>query len=330
MTVQQFQRQILDFYRKNGRRDLPWRRTHDPYAILVSEIVMQQTQVTRGIERFPRFMKRFPTVEALARASQKSVLKEWLGLGYNRRALNIHRAAKMIVADYAGKVPPDPEALMKLPGVGLYTANAVAAFAFNQPVVVLDTNIRRVFIHHFFSKQQKQENKKILSLRGFARPASPGGGPLRRIEASQGGQSHFARQNEIATLPSVARDDIAGKKITDKDLIPLIQKTIYHKNPRLWYSALMDYGALGSFGQNPNRTSAHYVKQSRFEGSHRFFRAKLVSFILNHSRGVTSLAVTSYAHSLPDAGTRDVASVLKELQREGFVIYSNGLWRISR
>lgn len=311
-SIKKFQTLVLNFYRYHGRRDLPWRRTRDPYAILVSEIMMQQTQVARGIERFPRFMKRFPTVEILARSSQSSVLKEWLGLGYNRRALNIHRAAKMVVADYGGKVPSDLEALMKLPGVGPYTANAVLAFAFNKPVVVLDTNIRRVFLYHFFSSS--------LSL------------PL-KIRGTKGVMSH---EESITPPTPVERSGErsttlrGGVKISDSELIPLIQKTIYRTNPRLWYSALMDYGALGEFGKNPNRSSKHYTKQTKFEGSRRFVRAKLVSCLLNHSRGVALGDLEEYIRSVPHGGNHDVGSVLSELEREGFAVLSNGLWKAKK
>jgi A/G-specific adenine glycosylase len=120
------------------RRDLPWRRTRDPYAILVSEVMLQQTQVARVIPRYLAFLERWPTADALAAASPAEVIRTWEGLGYNRRALNLYRAAQRIAADGW------PEDLTELPGVGRYTADAVARFAFEQPVLPRDTNVTRV------------------------------------------------------------------------------------------------------------------------------------------------------------------------------------------
>lgn len=125
-------------------RDLPWRRSRDPWLVLVSETMLQQTQVARIIDRLPRFLGRFPTPSACAAAPAGHVVKEWAGLGYNRRPLNLHRAATVMVADHQGEVPVELEALLALPGVGPYTARAVRAFAFEQPAAVVDTNIGRV------------------------------------------------------------------------------------------------------------------------------------------------------------------------------------------
>ncbi len=128
---------LLAWYRRFGR-DLPWRRTRDPYAILVSEVMLQQTQVERVVPRYLAWLERWPTVEALAAASPADVIREWQGLGYNRRAVNLHRAARHIAAHGW------PDDLTELPGVGRYTADAVAAFAFGAPVLPEDTNVRRV------------------------------------------------------------------------------------------------------------------------------------------------------------------------------------------
>ena len=128
---------LLAWFRENGR-DLPWRRTRDPYAILVSEVMLQQTQVDRVIPRYLRFLERWPTVEALAAAAAADVIVEWQGLGYNRRALNLHRAARAVAE---GGWPED---LTELPGVGPYTAAALGNFAFGRDVLPVDTNVRRV------------------------------------------------------------------------------------------------------------------------------------------------------------------------------------------
>src|ERR671935_1067496 len=131
------QERLLAWFATHGR-DLPWRRTRDPYAILVSEVMLQQTQVERVVPRYLAWLERWPTVDALAAASSADVILEWQGLGYNRRGLNLHRAAR-IVADRGW-----PDDLTELPGVGRYTADAVAAFALGRPVLPVDTNVRRV------------------------------------------------------------------------------------------------------------------------------------------------------------------------------------------
>ena len=128
---------LLAWFREQGR-DLPWRRTRDPYAILVSEVMLQQTQVARVVPRYLAFLRRWPTVDALAAANPGDVIREWQGLGYNRRALNLHRAARRIAAHGW------PEDLTELPGVGRYTADAVARFALDRPVLPEDTNVKRV------------------------------------------------------------------------------------------------------------------------------------------------------------------------------------------
>jgi A/G-specific adenine glycosylase len=129
--------ELLDWYRRRGRA-LPWRRTRDPYAILVSEVMAQQTQVERVVPRWQRWLERWPTVEALAAASPADVIREWQGLGYNRRAFNLHRAARQVAAHGW------PADLTELPGVGRYTADAVACFAFGHDVLPVDVNVRRV------------------------------------------------------------------------------------------------------------------------------------------------------------------------------------------
>ena len=137
-------RSVLRWYRKHGR-DLPWRRTRDPYAVLVSEIMLQQTQVDRVEPRYRRFLRRFPTFRALARAALADVLREWSGLGYNGRAKRLWECARTIVREHAGRMPSEIEALVRLPGIGPYTAGAIAAFAFDARAAAVDVNVARVF-----------------------------------------------------------------------------------------------------------------------------------------------------------------------------------------
>lgn len=154
--------------------------------------MLQQTQVDRVIPKYAQFLKTFPNWNALARAPQKKVLRAWQGLGYNRRALFVRRAAQTVVQKYGGALPRDFSALASLPGVGPYTAGALLAFIWNEPMVFIETNIRAVFLHHFFPQK-------------------------------------------AGRLPA--------QKITDAELLPLITETLDLKNPRVWYWALMDYGA---------------------------------------------------------------------------------------
>jgi A/G-specific adenine glycosylase len=134
---------LLAWYTKN-RRNLPWRGTRDPYCIWISEIMLQQTRVAVALDRYQRFLRRFPSVKELARARQSSVVAEWSGLGYYRRARNLHAAARMIVREHAGKFPPSQGGLRTLPGIGRYTAAAIGSIAFADPVAVVDGNVERV------------------------------------------------------------------------------------------------------------------------------------------------------------------------------------------
>lgn len=158
--VQQIREGLLRWF-QDVQRDLPWRRTRDPYAILVSEVMLQQTQVDRVIPYYARFLERFPTAHDLAEAPVAEVIKLWAGLGYNRRAVNLQRAAQVVVAEHDGQFPSDPEELRKLPGLGAYTSGAVAAFAFERDVVFLDTNMRRVITRLMFGTESVPEREVL-------------------------------------------------------------------------------------------------------------------------------------------------------------------------
>src|SRR5213080_2784473 len=145
-----FTRKLLAWYAR-AARDLPWRKTRDPYRVLVSEVMLQQTQVARVTEYYLRFLERFPDLETLASARPKAVREAWDGLGYYARASNLHALAKQ-VSGAGGQVPEDPEELVKLPGVGPYTAGAVASFAYEKPVPAVDTNVTRVIRRVFFGR----------------------------------------------------------------------------------------------------------------------------------------------------------------------------------
>jgi A/G-specific adenine glycosylase len=151
-SAQAFTRRLLAWFARAGR-DLPWRRTRDPYRVLVSEFMLQQTQVSRVTDYYPRFLARFATLERLAEAPPRAVREAWDGLGYYARAKNLHRLARAVVRHQNGRLPQDPAALVQLPGVGRYTAGAVASFAYERPVPAVDTNVARVLRRVFFGRE---------------------------------------------------------------------------------------------------------------------------------------------------------------------------------
>jgi len=167
MTTKLFKKIVWRYYRTHGR-DLPWRivgrRRVSPYQIVVSEIMLQQTQVSRVLPKYRLFVRRFPSFRALACASLRDVLSVWQGLGYNRRGKYLKALSEVVVAEYGGRLPHDVGALTALPGIGLNTAGAICAFAWNIPVVFLETNIRSVFLHSFFPRRREVGDASILAL----------------------------------------------------------------------------------------------------------------------------------------------------------------------
>lgn len=247
--MEKFKETIRNYY-KDNKRDFPWRRTHDPYKILVSEIMLQQTQTARVIEKYEVFIKAFPTVVSLANISTSEVLKLWQGLGYNRRALYLKRSAEIINKEFSNKIPDTKSELIKLPGIGENTAGAILAFAYNKPEVFIETNIRRVFIHEFFQSKENVSDQEILPL---------------------------IRQ----TLPrkKQQRSRLAGDEITSEGWLRNPEGV--SRDAKEWYYALMDYGAfLAKVETNANRRSKHYTKQSKFEGSFRQVRGKILKLLL--------------------------------------------------
>lgn len=266
-------------------RDLPWRRTRDPYAIWISEVMLQQTQTSRVDGRWQRWLERFPTPVALAAAAPADVLDEWQGLGYNRRALALHRAAQAIVA-LGGELPAETKALEALPGIGPATAAGIRAFAFDLPSVYLETNVRSVLLHELFLAAESVPDRELV--------------PILR-----------------ATCPDDARDPA--------------------DDPRTWYYALLDYGAyLKRSVPNPSRRSRGHARQSRFEGSHRQKRAELLRALLAHApEGGAELDVllaevnaVEAAAKRPPLTEKNVRSLLKELESEGFCRLSAGRWTV--
>ncbi|HTY15532.1 MAG TPA: A/G-specific adenine glycosylase [Methanoregulaceae archaeon] len=257
--IDRFRKKVWAFYREKGRHDLPWRSTTNPYRILVSEVMLQQTQVSRCLVKYPEFIGAYPDFSSLAGAPLADLLRVWQGMGYNRRAIALKKTAEMIMTCYNGDLPGEDAELRSLPGIGKATAASIAAFAFNLPVVFIETNIRRVFIHCFF----------------------PG---------------------ELC--------------VPDREILPLVSATLDHEKPREWYYALMDLGAaLGKKIRNPNRRSAHYHVQTRFEGSRRQVRGKILA-LLTASVTLTFGDIARMTGEDPEI----VHSLILALQKEGFLV----------
>ncbi len=264
-----FRSTVWRYWKKEGRHDLPWRhptlklrsgkQDFDPYRILVSEMMLQQTQVPRVIGKYKEFLKAFPTVKALAKAPLSDVLKVWSGLGYNRRAKYLHDAAKKIVE--IGNIKKAFES--PLPGVGPYTRAAVHAFAYNEPLTMIETNIRTAFIHYFFAD----------------------------------------------TLT-----------ICDRIILVYAEKAAEGQDPRTWHWALMDYGAhLKRSGVRNNSRSAHYTKQSKFEGSLRQVRGAILRALAKDEKIIDLRSRYGELFGKAVAG----------LERDGLIVKEKGKWRIA-
>ncbi len=161
LSLEDFRSLIWAHYHSHGRT-FAWRENISPYRVFISEVMLQQTQTSRVAQKFDAWMQVLPSFEALAAALQADVLKLWQGLGYNRRALALHKSAQIIVRDFGGMLPNDPVLLQELPGIGPATAASICAFAFNAPTVFIETNIRAVFLHHFFPQQSEISDKQLL------------------------------------------------------------------------------------------------------------------------------------------------------------------------
>jgi A/G-specific adenine glycosylase len=266
-AAQRFREHLYRFFHEQGRQ-MPWRATSDPYHILVSEIMLQQTQVERVALKYDSFIQTFPDVWSLARAPLRDIMAAWQGLGYNRRSLALQRIARRLVADFNGRLPAEVETLRTFPGIGAATAGALAAFAFNQPVVFIETNIRRVFLHCFFP-----------------------------------GQSG----------------------VRDREILPLVDQTLDRLQPRPWYYALMDYGAmLKRTTPNPNRRSAHHQRQAPFADSDRQIRGLILKALL----GSPALSIADLVKAV-GKGPERTTGLIHTLIKEGFLEQAGDHLRIA-
>jgi len=259
--VQLFQKAIYDYFALY-RREFSWRNTTNPYHIVVSEIMLQQTQTHRVKDKFEQFINKFRTIETLANASLGEVLSVWQGLGYNRRAQSLHILAQRVITEFNGIIPQTPTLLQTFKGIGSATASSICAFAFNSSTVFIETNIRAVFIHAFFRNHNQ---------------------------------------------------------VQDNELMTLVAQTLDHKNPRIWYYALMDYGVmLKKQFSNPSKKSAHHIVQSKFEGSDRQVRGQILKQLLKH----TSLSLPEMV-ILINKDPKKIAKIAQDLVNEKLIAFVN-------
>ncbi len=265
-AIADFRRAVLDQYRERGR-SFPWRETRDPWLILVSEVMLQQTQTERVIPYWLRWRELWPSPAALAAAPLDAVIREWSGLGYNRRGRFLKDAAAQIASRFGGRVPSAPADLETLSGIGPYTARAIACFAFGSTDVFVETNIRAAALHFFFPDREK---------------------------------------------------------VKDSELLPILEQALDRGDPRRWHWALMDYGAaLKRLTANPNRRSAHYARQSRFEGSLRQARGSALRSLA--ADGPADLAELADRTGLsPDR----LSAALSALAADSLVAERSGLYSI--
>lgn len=261
-----FKKIVWEYYNTH-KRVLEWRENITPYGVIVSELMLQQTQVPRVQVKFPEFMARFPSLKALADATVADVLSVWQGMGYNRRAMYLRLIAQELVKTYKGELPKSVELVDALPGIGPATAAAILAYTYNMPTVFIETNIRRVFIHHFFED---------------------------------------------------------GTDIADAELYPVVEAAVDSSNPRHWYYALMDYGTfLAKTVPNPNRRSKHYTVQSKFEGSDRQVRGKIIKLLV-----AGKIVEKEELFNQLNVEADKVERIIADLENEGFLINDKNKYKL--
>jgi len=283
---------LLNWYTRLGR-DLPWRRTRDPYAILVSELMLQQTQVDRVIPKWHEWLAAFPTLATLAAAPTSEVIRLWSGLGYNRRAINLQRLAQAVLAHHGGRIPDDVAELKSLPGIGPYTAGAVAAFAHNRPVAMVDVNIRRLLHRLFVGAEVPDYRVSEAEIWVIARAVVPPG---------RSADWHQALMDLGATIcrPRPRCDDC-----------PV----------RVWCRAAPEFAALPADAPRPTRS------QGRWEGSNRQYRGRVLRALSALPQGGT-LPLAALGAQIRDEYTLADADWLRTLvvalARDGLVCVESG------
>ena len=271
------------------RGDMAWRQTDDPYRILVSEVMLQQTQVSRVEPLYRAFIERFPDFPALGGADTGELLRAWQGLGYNRRALYVRAAAREVCTQWGGALPANREALESLPGIGWATAGAILAYAFNLPVLFIETNIRRTFLYHCFPA-----------------PADAG--------ASAGAGAGAVHDRQILPL---LEQSLRGRGARHW------YYALTDYGAALGRSARTGGSGAKRARANPNQRSAHYAVQSKFAGSHRALRGYIIRYAADNPRG-ERVDARELARRQGESGYEytdaQIAKALKQLAQEGFLV----------
>ncbi len=274
--TKRFQEEILTWYNEH-QRDLPWRHTRDPYRILISEVMSQQTQISRVVTKYTEWLVRFPTVVVLADAPVSEVLKYWSGLGYNRRALNLKKTAEKIVNEYDGTFPDNERELLKLPGIGPYTARAILCFAFNKQVAVVDTNVRKVILTQIIDRSN------VLRL----------------------------------------SDSSEKTSLSERDMEEIAQKLLPHGKAYEWNQALMDYSSAVL-----KKEKMQIPKQSKFIGSHRYYRSKVLRVLLDKKKVNVDKIGELIKKEYTIAEEEWLSKLLNELAKEGFIVIEKNFVRL--
>jgi A/G-specific adenine glycosylase len=287
--IKTFQKEILSWYAEN-QRDLPWRKTRDPYSILISEVMSQQTQLSRVIPKYETWMKALPTVSDVAKASTTDVLTLWSGLGYNRRALYLQKAAQEIVSNFHGEFPNDEKILQTLPGVGEYTARAIICFAFDKQVAVVDTNVRKVILTEII-KESRSMNQESWN------------------KTKQNLDSYFLIHASVEKVTAVSEKDI--RRIADQ-LLP-------HGRAYEWNQALMDYSAAML-----KKEKIPIPRQSKFKDSDRYYRGQIIKFLIKEKK-TTDNQLHDYFNEKEETINKErLKRVIDSLLRDKLVEKSKG------
>ncbi len=296
--IKQIEEEVVRWYNKLGR-DLPWRNTNDPYSVLVSEVMLQQTQVDRVIPKFLEFLSVFPNLETLSRATIADVIKCWEGLGYNRRAVRLKRISEILVKGNYGEIPNEPDELKRLPGIGTYSANAIACFAYNKSVPLADTNIYRVLSRIVF---------------GVTPPT----------------------RSEIDTLLNQA---LPFKSPSDffQGLMDLAAAYCRVNSPKCSECFLLNTCGAGveflkETKLNPKNSVPYYPRQKKFKGSRRYYRGLIVKLLRklgnDEQIGIIDLGEIMELETSDNSQQEWLLSILEELRNEGLIDISQGVHSI--
>lgn len=275
-------RRIFRWYRKHGR-DLPWRHTYDPYHILVSEVMLQQTQVERVVPKYTAWMHQFPTIESLASAKTGDVIRAWAGLGYNRRALFLQRTAQTIVREHKGIFPADLGLLKQLPGIGDYTARAVLSFAFDAPVAVLDTNHRKFYRRTFFHDRSIPDKKLLVFADAF-------------IKDWYGRTKKKSKPNHVYRWNQAIMDFMSA-----------VSSATIHDPTLTWYRETFPIST---------KKVQKKIKTIPFRDTDRFIRGRIVALLRIHGSLALRRAQKEFGHSTGERFQR----IIVQLEKEGLVV----------